>query len=348
MEERRGEIEGAILRIVKLCDDAMFCFNSKYKVVEKSPNFDELDQDVKNLILTKGGKLKQSIVSPIKESIRTIILRKGKERFLMHIIPFCGQKIDKKKEWLCLCSIYPYRSVEGDGSERKRDFLRIMAHELKSPLANLGLYIDFILNECRKENKGRLKNIFPFVKKMKRQTFQIITMIDNYLDMSKFKENIFELSLERFSLNELINEIKELSEPLFFAKDVKFKVVKGKNLPVEIESDSEMIKRILINFIANAVKFTESGRVLFKTEIANREVSFSVSDTGCGIEKEEFQKIFKPYHRGKNVGKRPPGFGLGLAIAKSMATLLKGSIEIKSKVNEGSTFTLKIPIYEES
>lgn len=345
--ERRGEIEEAVLKIVKLCNEAIFCFNSQFKVVEKNKNFDELNEGIKSLVLTKSGKLKQNVISSIKESLRTLILKKDNERFIMHITYFCKQK-KNKQEKLGLCSIYPYKSVENREILQKRDFLRIMTHELKSPLANLGLYIDYILNECRKESNDTMKKFCPFVKKMKRQTFQVMTMIDNYLDMSKFTDDIFEISLERFSLNELIDEIKELSEPLFFAKDVKFKVQKGKNLPKEIESDYEMIKRILINLISNAVKFTESGEVLFKIEKMDKELLFFVIDTGCGIEKEEFQKIFKPYQRGKNVGKRSPGFGLGLSIAKSMAILLKGRIEIKSKVNEGSTFTLKIPLNEES
>ncbi|NMB98720.1 MAG: ATP-binding protein, partial [Thermoanaerobaculaceae bacterium] len=82
-------------------------------------------------------------------------------------------------------------------------------------------------------------------------------------------------------------------------------------------------------------------------ERKNSEIVFSVCDTGCGIEEAEFEKIFQPFRRGKSAGKRSPGFGLGLSIAKKLASLLKGEIKMESEVKKGSTFSLKIPIYEE-
>jgi len=344
-EERRGEIEEAVLKIVKLCSDPMFYFDSNFKVIEKSRAFEKLDSRIKDLVISKSGKLKQGLIHSIKNSVRAIILKKGIGRYILHITPLCSEE---KKNGLALCSIYPYKSLEKSYSpQQKKEFLNIMAHELKSPLSNIGLTIDYILMECRKEKKGAMKKICPFVRKMKKQTFQIMNMIDNYLDMSRFKEGFFEPSIERFPLSDLLDEVKELASPLFLGKEVKFKVVSGKKLPDEIESDSEMIKRILINFLANAAKYTEVGEVTLKTERKNSEIVFSVCDTGCGIQKEEFEKIFQPFKRGKNAGKRSPGFGLGLSIAKKLASLIKGEIEMESKVNKGSTFCLKIPVYEE-
>ncbi|MFB3851063.1 MAG: sensor histidine kinase [Acidobacteriota bacterium] len=344
-EERRGEIEEAVLKIVNLCSDPMFYFDSNFKVIEKSRAFEKLDAKIKDLVVSKSGKLKQGLIHSIKNSIRTIILKKGSERYILHITPLCSKE---KKNGFALCSIYPYKSVEkSDSPKQKKEFLNIMAHELKSPLSNIGLSIDYILMECRKEKNGAMKKICPFVRKMKKQTFQIITMIDNYLDMSRFKEGFFEPSIERFSLSDLLDEVKELASPLFLGKEVKFKVVNGKKLPDEIESDSEMVKRILINFLANAAKYTEEGEVILKTERKNSEIVFSVCDTGCGIEEAEFEKIFQPFKRGKSAGKRSPGFGLGLSIAKKLASLLKGEIKMESEVKKGSTFSLKIPIYEE-
>ncbi|MCX7830444.1 MAG: HAMP domain-containing histidine kinase [Acidobacteria bacterium] len=345
MEERRGEIKEALLKIVELCRDPMFCFDSNFKIIKKSSSFEALDSKMKDLIIGKSGKVKPGIVASIKNSMRTFILKKGNERYILHITPFCS---DEKEKGYGLCSLYPYKFIdESNARTKKREFLRIMAHELKSPLSNIGLCIDYILLECQKDKKGVMKKICPFVKKMKKQSLQVMTMIDNYLDISKFKEGFFEASIERFLISDLVEEIKELGEPLFLGKEIEFSTAVAKNTPEEMESDSELIKRILINFIANAAKFTEAGSVKFEVQKKDRAIVFSVSDTGCGIEKDEFNKIFEPFKRGRNVGKRSPGFGLGLSIAKKLASVLKGTIEVESTPKKGSTFLLKIPIYEE-
>lgn len=345
VKERRGETEKAMLKIVELCTDPMFYLSSDFRVIGKSKAFEKLDSKIKDLVISKSGKLKRGLIHLIKSSVRTIILKKGSQRFILHITPLCSKN---KKNNFVLCSIYSFNSVEKNYPlKQKKEFLNIMAHELKSPLCNLRLSIDYIWTQCRKEKTGSMKKICPFLRKMKKQTLQVMTMLDNYLDMSRFKEGFFEPSIERFSLREMIDEVKELGSPLFLEKGVQFKVVNGKKLPDEIESDSEMIKRILVNFLTNAAKFTEKGEVILKTERKNSEIVFSVRDTGCGIEEEEFEKIFQPFKRGKNVGTGLSGFGLGLSIARKLASLIKGVIEIKSEVNKGSTFFLKIPVYEE-
>ncbi len=343
MEERRGEIEGAVLEILKLCNEPMFCFDSKFKVIGENARFRSMDFSLKSLFMTKTGKLKEGVISSIKNYVRTIQLKTSKESFILHITPLCPE--DKEKG-VFLCSIHSCKYCEKGIPEEKKEFLKILAHELKSPLSSIGLGIDYVLNVCKKDKKFAMKKIHPFIKKMKKQTFQLMSMIENYLDMSKFEEGIFEPTIERFSVKELLSDIKELSQPLFFGKEVKFKMEKGKKLPEEVEGDSEMIKRIVMNFVCNAAKFTEKGFVTLRTEKVDNELVFSVIDTGCGIEKDDFEKIFQPYKRGKNVGKRSPGLGLGLSIAKKLVSLLDGSIEMESETQKGSKFSLRIPIYE--
>jgi signal transduction histidine kinase len=114
--------------------------------------------------------------------------------------------------------------------------------------------------------------------------------------------------------------------------------------PVEIVSDAQRVRQILLNLLSNALKFTEQGEITLSIQPSRHEVRLSVSDTGRGIPAHAVAELFQEFHQlDTGEGKRYPGTGIGLALSRRFARALGGEIEVRSREGEGSTFTLILP-----
>ena len=113
-----------------------------------------------------------------------------------------------------------------------------------------------------------------------------------------------------------------------------------------IYDDKKRIVQILSNLIGNAIKFTERGKIFISVRKSNRTVKVSVKDTGPGIKKEDFDKLFKPFSRIEDPGKVKEGTGLGLYLSKKLAHLLGGDVLVESEYGKGSCFTLVLKLHE--
>ena len=333
-------IEEAIKELVLSSKGPMFYMNPEANFVLGNAAYQKIRPEVRAQVLERHAEAEKLLRLAAGGSP---VSRQGKlagDDYLLTLAPVSSGMKDKYYILGSLTRHFGPGRKEEPASESSF-LLRTMAHELKTPLSNIFLTLDLLINECNRERRD--DNKIKMLHRMKRQSFQLMELIDNYLDMARSREGLFEPMIEKFELSELIDEVEETIRPFTTGRGLEWKLTRSSSLPLEIESDPEMVKRILLNFLSNACKFTENGTISMAVRKAPGSVVFEISDSGCGISEEDMESIFVPFTRGSIVGTRASGFGLGLSIAKMFADALKGRIELQSEVGRGSKFTLAIP-----
>jgi len=223
----------------------------------------------------------------------------------------------------------------------KSAFLSNMSHELRTPL-NSVIALSGVLTRKLKDQVS--DDEFNYLGIIEKNGKQLLTLINDILDLSRIESGKEEINISRFNIYGLIESIVESIEPIATGKELRIVNTIAHNLP-EIESDSTKCYHILQNVISNAVKFTEEGLVEISAKQENNEIHISVRDTGIGIEHEYIPLVFDEFRQAdERVARKFGGTGLGLAIAKKYLLLLGGSIEVQSKPGIGSTFTIRLPL----
>jgi signal transduction histidine kinase len=144
-------------------------------------------------------------------------------------------------------------------------------------------------------------------------------------------------------VRDVVTSAVAVLEPLALDKGLALRVSEP-DRPVPLRTDGEMVRRILVNLGANAIKFTDQGRVEIQAAVDGDDVTFVVRDTGIGISESDLPRLFKPFTQlDSGVTRRYGGTGLGLYISHRLASLLGGTLTVESTVGEGSAFTLRIP-----
>ena len=226
------------------------------------------------------------------------------------------------------------------GSQAKTEFLATMSHELRTPLnAIMGLsqllQQDMVgsLNDKQKEYITCIYN----------NGEHLLSVINDILDLSKVEAGKEELSLLPLSIAELCNFV------LSTVRDRALK--KGLQLICEIDlkadvciADAQRLKQMLLNLLENAIKFTTVGEVSLTVEKVPKGINFIVSDTGIGIDGNQFQFLFEPFQQlDSRLNRQYEGTGLGLALTRKLARLHGGDVTVVSRLGEGSQFTLFLP-----
>ena len=149
---------------------------------------------------------------------------------------------------------------------------------------------------------------------------------------------------EWFDAGELVRETASLIAPLAEEKGLRFNVDTD-GAAVALRTDEGKVRQILINLLSNAIKYTVEGPVAFELRTAGSTALCAVVDTGPGIAREHLENVFEPFWQvDRGDGRRITGTGLGLAVARRLARLLGGDVTLRSRVGEGSTFTLELPL----
>lgn len=224
----------------------------------------------------------------------------------------------------------------------KEDLLSTLSHELNTPLSGVKGFLEYLLeSDARQTSRERRESYETMTEAVK----QMEVSLENALELFK-AESKPSLSLEDFPARDVINEVVRLFSPKARVSDI---VLRGPGAETEgwLRSDKELVRRLAINLVSNAVKYTPPGGVV---TLDLREdpgsVLFSVEDTGPGIKPEFRDEIFTKFYRAPTPGgqgSRIPGSGLGLAIAKRAADLLGGRLWLESEVGKGSIFFVSIP-----
>jgi signal transduction histidine kinase len=229
-------------------------------------------------------------------------------------------------------------------SEMKEEFLALTTHDLRSPLTVISGVISFFTS-------GRLGELTPeqqnMVAMMERNAQSLIELVNDLLDASKLESGTMRLELVSIDLRGLFSELRETMEPLAREKSLKMDEDLPADLP-PVEADRAKLRRVLVNLVSNAIKFTSrGGRVTMRAAREDGHVRISVSDTGVGIAPEDVKRLFDKYEQARSRATRgEKGTGLGLYITKQLVELHGGEIKVDSEVGKGSTFSFTIPAVE--
>jgi signal transduction histidine kinase len=227
-------------------------------------------------------------------------------------------------------------------SQHKSQFLANMSHELRTPLnAILGyaeLLVDGIYGVLPDRPKGVLDRIQNNGK-------HLLALINDVLDLAKIEADQLTLTLEDYSLPEVVKSVVTATEPLATSKGLKFTTVIADNMTTA-HGDARRVSQVLLNLVGNAIKFTEAGQVEISASSANGQFVLSVRDTGAGIADADQDRIFGEFQQVDNTNTRNKGgTGLGLAISKRMVEMQGGTIAVESVLGQGSTFRVVLPVH---
>jgi signal transduction histidine kinase/CheY-like chemotaxis protein len=228
----------------------------------------------------------------------------------------------------------------------KSEFLANVSHELRTPLNSI-LLLSMMLaadsNDASGENRKQARVIHDAGTDLK-------ALIDNILDLSRIEARHMTLVHEEVDLRGLLGHVQELLQPQYDEKGLGLAVEIDTNVPNAIQTDREKLRQILVNFLSNAVKFTESGGVSVRMQSCNEEtagrfaVCIRVTDTGIGIPAAKQEIIFEAFKQADgSTSRRFGGTGLGLTISRELAQLIGADISIESQPGKGSTFSLLLP-----
>jgi len=228
-------------------------------------------------------------------------------------------------------------------SRYKSEFLANMSHELRTPLNSL-LILSKDLSENRNKNLDTIQ--VESAEIIYKSGCDLLLLINEVLDLSKIEAgkmsiNIQPVSLKSFT-NELIREFKHHAEQKGLTLNAKL----DQELPELIRTDLQRLNQILKNLLSNALKFTDKGSVSISID-RNTEstIIISVTDTGIGIPEDKQMAVFEAFQQAEGgTSRKYGGTGLGLSISRELAKLLGGEIKLSSKLNEGSVFSLIIPL----
>src|SRR5215471_9131221 len=232
------------------------------------------------------------------------------------------------------------RQVE-EASKHKSQFLANMSHELRTPLnAILGyaeLVLDGIYGEAPEKMRGVLERIQTNGK-------HLLGLINDVLDLSKIEAGQLVLSLNDYSVKDMMQGVYVAVEPLAGNKKLNFKLEVPPDLP-PARGDERRLSQVLLNPVGNAIKFTDTGEVAMKAAAANGGYTVAVTDTGPGIAEADQAKIFEEFQQSESAHtKAKGGTGLGLAIAKRIVEMHGGRLWVESKLGSGSTFFFTVPL----
>jgi signal transduction histidine kinase len=236
-----------------------------------------------------------------------------------------------------------YQQLE-TASRHKSQFLANMSHELRTPLNAILGYAELVQDGVYGEVPEKIRDILARVQASGRH---LLGLINDVLDLSRIEAGQLTLTLADYSLREIVHAVFTATEPLATEKALMLTVALPPTLPPG-RGDERRLMQVLLNLVGNAIKFTEAGEVRIDAAARDGRFEVAVTDTGPGIPPAEQQRIFEEFHQADSSStKSKGGAGLGLAIARRIVELHGGRIGVESRLGEGSTVSVTIPIRAE-
>ncbi len=228
-------------------------------------------------------------------------------------------------------------------SRYKSDFLANMSHELRTPL-NSSLILAKLLAENTSGNLTAEQ--IQSAETIHSAGNDLLHLINDILDLSKIEAGKMTIRPEQTWLADVVNELDKTMRPLAEQKELDFHSSIESDVPEQVFTDQQRLEQILKNLLSNAIKFTDRGQVAMRVSKHSPEtVAIEVSDTGIGIADEDQRAVFEAFRQVDSAATRKfSGTGLGLSITTELTRILGGEIRLVSKPDEGSTFTLILPI----
>jgi signal transduction histidine kinase/CheY-like chemotaxis protein len=227
-------------------------------------------------------------------------------------------------------------------NQAKTAFLANMSHELRTPLNGILGYAQ-ILRRSRNLDARQVAGLSV----IQQSGEHLLTLINDILDSAKIEAGKQELNPTDIWLKAFLRAICEMVRVKAEVKNLEFACDLPADLPAMIRTDERRLRQVLLNLLANAVKFTDRGRVTLSVRfLPPSRVTFEVQDTGVGIAEKDLKTLFRPFGQVSDSQRRVGGTGLGLVISRQCVRLMGSDIEVESRVGEGSTFrfSLEVPV----
>ena len=223
----------------------------------------------------------------------------------------------------------------------KSAFLANMSHEIRTPMNGV-LGMAYLLRRTGLNAKQSV-----YLDKIEASGKHLMSVINDILDLSKIEAGKLELDVTNFKLDELVKELTDIVGVIASSKGLEWEVDIG-DAPQYLRGDRVRLRQALMNYLSNAIKFTEKGSITLRCRTHEADsngyrLRFEVSDSGAGIHEEDFERLFKSFEQGdKSITRQFGGTGLGLAITKHIVELMEGEVGARSTVGQGSTFWLSV------
>lgn len=224
--------------------------------------------------------------------------------------------------------------------QAKSDFLSTVSHELRTPLTSIAGYTELLADEPLEDGQARMLEVIA------RNALRLQGLIEDLLTLSRMEAGAFVVGYSPVLADDLMSTVAASLPGLTVGRDLEIDLDSGPK-GYEILGDIDSLERMLLNLLANAVKFTpDGGRIGLRASVAGGSLCIAVSDTGIGIPDEEQQKLFTRFFRASNATKAAiQGTGLGLAITKSIATHHGGTVHLRSREGAGTTIEVRLPLF---
>lgn len=228
--------------------------------------------------------------------------------------------------------------------EMKSVFLSTVTHELRTPLTamqeGIGIVLDGLAGQVNNEQAD-------FLNIVKRNVDRLSRLIDEVLDFQKIDSGKMRFDVQANDINEVAENVYKAMAPAAQTVGVDFQLNLESNLP-KVKFDSDRITQVLTNIVCNSMKFTEEGSIEISTSRGENHIRVSVSDTGCGIRKEDLPRVFREFEQIERLKHRKVGgTGLGLTISKKIIEQHRGRICVESEYGKGTIFYFILPIIEQ-
>jgi signal transduction histidine kinase len=240
-----------------------------------------------------------------------------------------------------------FHEIEDKGRElqlankHKSEFLANMSHELRTPLNAILGYTELIIDNIYGDVPEKIQEVLERVEKNGRH---LLNLINDVLDLSKIEAGRLSLSLDDYSMQDIIQTVFTSVKPLAVEKNLELKMEVSEVLKTG-KGDEQRIAQVILNLLGNAIKFTEQGKVEVEATVSNETFLISVSDTGPGLSETDQKNIFDEFRQADGSSTRAKGgTGLGLSISKKIVEMHGGRIWVDSSLGKGSTFSFTLPI----
>lgn len=220
-------------------------------------------------------------------------------------------------------------------NEAKTRFLASVAHEIRAPLNAIYGYAQLI-------ERGEGKDALGAAKVIRRSAEHLANLVEGLLDIAQVEGGALKLNREAIRFPEFLDQLVAMLQLQAQAKGIALELERPAGLPEFVHADPKRLRQVLINLVANAIKFTDQGQVTLRVGYRNELATFAIIDTGIGIAPEDAARIFAPFERVAGPAADRAGVGLGLAITQALVHIMGGDIAVESTPGAGSCFTVRL------
>jgi two-component system phosphate regulon sensor histidine kinase PhoR len=253
-----------------------------------------------------------------------------------------GNAIDRTTEPIGIVTVLRDITAEKAAQARSAEFVSAVSHEIKTPLASVKAYAEMLADG---DAAGDPETQQKFLTIIEVQTDRMTRLLDSMLDIARIESGVVRVEKKLVSLNEMVESGAKLMAPAAADKSLTIdQRLSSLYLPVCVDQD--MMSRVVMNLISNAIKYTDrGGQITLRSQIQDDGAVFEVEDNGRGIPADAIPRLFQKFYRVKENAGVAPGTGLGLSLVRHIVEEVHGGkVEVESEVAKGSTFRVRLPL----